>query len=290
VSDYFDLSPGGEMTIVKGGRTVLTTAGRLVPGLPSGYDYVATATLTFPDFSKDWLYSWRWRSQYVRGSSGQQYKLDEAGYSFVSVPPQETSSSTTLQAAPSSFVNLFMPLIRINRTTAPSHTWFGNTIAVKPPSNVWIPYTGSVLLEEQPGMARAFTLRISGGNLVMEQQQSVSGGPGFNAAAGYNGTSTTMPYGQINTGTTSSGGDDAAGGEWAYGSAVGLAVYSNASVTPMQIAVDYTPFAQDPTLPMNARRTTGNAYVGAAPASITDPTNYHSIYSIEIAGKYSRAT
>ena len=272
------------MTIVKGGRTVFTTAGRLVTGLPSGYDYVATATLTFPDFSsKGWLYNWRWKSV---GTGGTNSSASNVGDSYVKIPKQDTSSTTTLVAAPSSLVNLFMPKIRIARTTAPSHTWLGNTIAVKPPSNVWIPYTGSVLLEEQPGMARAFTLRITGGNLVMEQQQSVSQPPYW--AINANGTANgVMYYGD--TGVSSGAGQ---GGEWAIDNTAvsGLPVYNIDHQNPAAIVVI------GGGLTNSSRRTSGTggapngAFVGANAASITDPTNYRSIYSIEIAGKYARAS
>jgi len=290
----FDLSPGADMIIGKDGRTVFTSAGRMATLLPSANDFGTDAspqsvTLTYADVSKGWLYNWRWQSNYVAGSSGQQYNLGERGDTFISAFAGESSSTTILTAAPAD-CNVFIGKVKLSRPTAPNKTWLGNTIAVKPPENVWIPFNGSLLLEEQVGLARAFSIYIDGsGNLVLHQQQSVSVPPAFSE------TDTgdhTLYYG-ASSGPDGTHSTTASGGEWAHsgasGAAIGLPVYNDASlsVAKTYLVSLFTPGVGNPD--NRCRRTTNSAFVGSQAAPVSpDPTNYSSVYSLQIAGKFGR--
>jgi hypothetical protein len=293
MTNNFQVTPGGDMVIVNGVRTVLTTAGRLASFLSSVYNFGTDAspqnkTVTFPDFTKDWAYNWRWTSQYVGGSSGQDYNLGEVGDGFITAPPQEWSNTTVLAAAPAG-CNAVACKIRLNRTTAPNKTWISNTVAVKPPQNVWIPLElGSILVEEQLAMARAMSLYIDGSNnLVLFQQQSVGAAPAFTANS-YFGYTTTLGYGATNTGP-GGGGVSTNGGEWAYGSQVGLQAFQDP--TTMHTASTYSQHElvpSSPSLSQVCRRVTANAFAGGNAGSVTDPTNYQSIYSVDIVAAFGR--
>lgn len=290
MSDGLILTPAGDIVITTSGRQVLDTSGNLVMGLPAANDYGSiaspqTVTVTFPDFTKDWLYNGRYKCHY---NGGGQYTLSERGDAFISALPQEWSATTILTAAPTG-ANFFAAKVRINRTTAPANTWNGQTMGVKPVQNKWITYSGSMLLEAEIYMSRSFSLYLDSGNLVLHQQQSISTGPGYVANTVVDNTAASMGYGTL---PIAPGGgapptqQDA--GEWSYGSTVGNAVFANATTTT---SYNETPTAGTaPALLGRCSRTTGNAFVGSLAASVTDTTNYSSIYTVDIAGKFCRAT
>ena len=85
-----EVDPGGDLTITNLTRTVLDTSGNLVMGLPSANDYVATVTVAFPDFSKDWLYNWRGSCHY---NGGNVYGMGERADSFIAVLPASCALS-----------------------------------------------------------------------------------------------------------------------------------------------------------------------------------------------------
>ena len=273
MSGSFAFTPGGDMVITKDARTVFTTAGRLVSLLPAANDFGSiaspqTVSVAFPDFSKDYLYNWRWTST---NNGGGNYAIANKGDVYTTVPPQEYSNTTTLVAVPSG-CNITAAKVRINRTTSPTKTWFGNTILVKPKTNVWIPFTGSVLLEEMLGMCRAFSLYIDGSNnLVLHKQQSIGAAPG--------GTGT---YGD----TSAGGAGTKNGGEWVYGSAVGLTVYTDGTMTGFTSTstTDFPSGSGIIGIPSDRRRGGANAI------STADPTNYASTYTIDLAIKFGRAS
>lgn len=254
-----------KIIIRNGSRIVSTTDGTLVNLLPSTNDYNSTINVVFPDFTKDYLYTYSHVFDYT--SLGNSVAQDSACSTHVTVPAQEWSDTTTLAAAPSG-ADIFVAMVRINRTSSPSHSWGGSPIDVLPKVNEWLPFSGSVLVEAELGMARAFSLYLSGGNLVLHRQQSVSTPPG-----GFGSWGTTYDW------VTPS---DGSGGENLYGSAQGIPVaqIDLQNVSPLI----YSP-ATNPTVPPRDSRT----YPGGSNACSTSlSTNFGSTYNVEIVGKYGR--
>lgn len=282
-----DLS-AGVLTISNGARTVIDTSGRMVSLLDSTHDYNATFNVTFPDFTKGWAYTWRWYLAYSAGSGGKTYARLEEGDAFITAPPQEFSADTVLDAAPAG-ANLVAALVKISRTTAPS-TWFGQPIGVKPPPSVFVPLYGSMLMEAELGMARAMSLYINGsGNLVLNRQQSVGAAPGYTDGGA---PEHTMAF-QNPASPPGGGGVDVQGGEWAYdGTGLGMLVYTDPAT--MHGAINHgTVTLGAPGYPAplaDYRRTTASHTVGSSALPVTDPTDYTSVYSVQIKAKYGRAS
>jgi len=305
---------GGVFKVIQGGRTVMGSDRRHVTLLPSANDFGTIAApqnivLNYPDVTKGWLYNWRARSVRNPGLPG--YSLGEIGDGYIAAYAQEWSDTAVLAAAPAG-CNFFAARVRISRTGAPSNTWIGNTILVKPPTGEWIPFSGSVLLEEMLGLCRAFSLYIDGsGNLVRHMQQSVSVGPAYtgNNVIGWAAGHSNASLGYLGaTGAPAADGNQHDGGEWTYDGTVttgpvGLPIFTD----PATMHTNYTYSVNDPFTPSwggycrrisgDARETipagltdgSGNIVVGGAAASVTDHTNYASTYSIDIAGKFGRA-
>lgn len=209
----------------------------------------------------------------VSTTEGTLVNLLPAEFDFVqtvSVPKQDWQQETDLADAPAG-ADIFEALVRINRTAAPSHSWGGNSIDFVQPSNVWVPFTGSMLMEAEVGMARAFSLYLSGGKLKLHRQQSVSVPPGGWGAYGGPAWSEFSP---------SSGN----GGEWVYGSQPGLPVVTiqtrNSAPTEYSSSGTFPPFAPD--YKETHRRG------GSEACSTSMATNYSSTYQVEIRGKFGR--
>jgi hypothetical protein len=270
----FEIVPSGDMTIDYGARRVLDTAGNFVVGLPSSSDYVATITPSWPDLTKNRAYNWTWETVY---NGANNYALGNRGDAWIDAPPQEWSATTILAAVPAG-CNLFAAKVRLSRTTAPTKTFNGQTIGVKPDQNVWIPYTGSILVEAQLNFARAFSLYIDSGNLILHRQQSLGKPPG-----GWGQYGASAP----GVGTTSKGGIwwdlDPTGGF--YGAIYdGWLVYNDPATMSGSSSSSQTVITGNPpNQPQD--RNIGN--VNALPT--TDTTNYFSGYSLDIAGKFCRA-
>lgn len=257
----------GQIVIRNGSRVVSTTDGTLVNLLPSAYDYAASVTVTYPDFQKDYVYRWWWQNDY--NFTFETAQRANSCLTSISAVPQLFDDTTTLAAAPAG-ADFFAARVRINRTTAPSHGWVNNdTIVVLPIQNQWIPFFGSVLLEAGIGMARAMSIYIDGGNLVLRRQQSVS------VAAGGFGT-----FGQ-----TPSTSQSRSGGENVRGSADGI------PVGPLRDTkgptIDTASGFPDAALHVGSARQTNRR--GQSDACVfTDNTNYTSVYQVEIQGAFGR--
>lgn len=279
MSNYLDLSPGGDINMVNAGRTVLTTAGRFVTGLPSSYDYVGSLALTFPDFTKSWAYNWRW-SVVDNGpsGSGRAYNRGNKAAAWITAPKQDWSLTTVIAAAPSTLINLMALKVRVNRTTAPTKTWNGDTVGIRPLVNTYIPLTGTILLEARPGFARAVSFYIdpSTHNFVAFQQQSVSVEPG-----GYN-----HAFGDTTTGGTGPAGNVKSGGQWTTGTGVNPGFLAYTDVGMQTQDNDSVTTASTPIQP--GFQTTC-LIGGTHEASHADTTNYKSVYNFDIIGKYARA-
>jgi len=258
-----------KMEFVNGSRTVQTTAGKLITLLPTEYTFSAQ-TLTFPDFTKDELYIWTTSNRLQPLSSPSKYQHGESCAVMITAVPQEYSNVSTLMAAPSG-VDFFMGWAKISRTTAPANTWQGRTLAVLPVENQWMPISGamSALMEAELGMARAMHIYISGGNLVMEAEQSV--GP---ATGGYTGNTNGVKGFSRTDGINYNDGGNAL-----YNTTQGIAVYKRDSKS-----YGYTAPAG------GFIAATFNDYErgGASPCARSDTTVYTSVYSVDIKGRFGR--
>ena len=258
-----------KMEFVNDSRTVQTTDGKLITLLPTEYTFSAQ-TLTFPDFTKDELYIWTMSNRLQPLSSPEKYQHGESCASFITAVPQEYSNVATLMAAPAG-VDFFMGWAKISRTTAPANTWQGRTLAVLPVENQWMPISGamSALMEAELGMARAMHIYISGGNLVMEAEQSVAA-----ATGGYTGNTDGGVGFSRNDGLNYNDKGNAL-----YKTTQGIVVFKRDSK-----AYGYTSPAGGF---LNA---TYNTYErgGASPCARSDTTVYTSVYSVDIKGRFGR--
>jgi hypothetical protein len=264
MSDGFSIIDG-QIVIEKDGRIVSTTEGTLVNLLPEADGFEDTVSVTFPDFTKDYAYNWQWLNDY--NSFASQVAMDNSCSTAISVPAQEWSSETDLADIPAG-ADFVFGKVRINRTTAPSHSWGGNTIEMVQPSNVWIPFSGSLLMEAEVGMARAFSLYQSGGKLKLHRQQSVSVPPGGWGTYGDLGFNAIAPA-------------DGNGGEWVYGTSPGIPVV--AIETRDSAGTTYpSGIGAQPNYKETHRRG------GADACSTTLSTNFSSTYSVEVVARFGR--
>lgn len=273
MSGSFEIS-GGQIVITNGARTVATTGGTLINLLPAANDFGSlaspeTVSVVFPDFTKDYVYNWWWSVDY--SSLANEYAKDNGAKSYITAIPQEWSAITNLVAVPAG-ADVFAGMVRISRSVNPNNTWVGSAIDVLPKQSQWLPFTGSVLCEAELGMARAFSIYISGGYLVLHRQQSVCVEPGGFGV--YGSVSSGAPY--------APSGADSNGGENVYGTTKGLPVYLRAT---KDSATTVEP-SGDPPTPPGIKDT--HRISGSDPCSTSDTTNYQSTYSVEIAGAFGR--
>lgn len=247
----------GKIVITNGARTVQTTEGTLINLLPSEFDVSISTTITFADFPKDYAYNW-WFT--VQRGSGSNWGLDEGCITVLTIPPLEFEAQTILQAVPDD-VDFFLARVRLNRIVSPNALWAGSSVSPLPIMNQWLPFSGSVLMEAEIGMARAFSLFISDGNLMLHRQQSVSTPPGGFGAYG----------------SSAEGFGARTGGEWVVGSSGGIPVLTlDQRDTSPVISPNSFPSQQ-------YRRGGGNACL-LPDGSVT----YASVYTLEIEGAFGR--
>lgn len=257
------------LKFVDGEREVISNAGKLVNFLPAEHNYVATINVAFPDFTKDYLYNWNWLNDFFFSPLGDdKLAQDNACTTHITVVPQEWSQETVLAPAPPG-ADFFAASVRINRTAAPSHSWGGSPISVLPVVNAWIPFSGSVLVEAEIGMARAFSLYLSGGNLMLHRQQSVGVPPG-----GWGVYGDPQGWGSGGDGVTS-------GGENVYGTSQGIPVVQR-DIRNSPPDIYEPPGFFTPAVKSNHRRG------GAAACATSDITNFASTYQVEVIGRFGR--
>lgn len=246
---------GGKIEIGKDGREVATTNGTLLYLLPTSVSY--TRNVNFPDLKKTWAYLWRHSEEHEPISDV--WLKSNQGNSYISVVPQEYSDVITLGSVPSG-ADFFAGRVRINRTTSPSDTWFGQTLSVLVVQNQWIPFMGgtSIMLEADAGFMRMASIYIDGGSLVLRREQSVSVAPGGWGSF----VLKNEPF-------------DKEGGTWEYGDKKGLPVKLRASASTNAVS--------DIEFPITNRR-----YGHIDAVTTSDNTDYKSTYSFEIIGRYGR--
>lgn len=260
------LIQGGQIVIREGARVVATTNGTLVNLLPT--EFTANIDVAFPDFQKSLIYHWRWFNDY--NSLAEQVGQFNACASGVVAVPQEFAQASILAAAPAG-ADIFVARVRINRINHPSHDWIESPMTPLVIQNQWLPFSGSVLVEAEVGMARAFSLYISGGNLVLHRQQSVCVAPGgYGVYGGPIGWNVGDPDGERR------------GGEILARDEQGFLVYRiEEKFSSRVISGGSFGFSA-----YQSHRISG--FGATDSCSMVDPTDYASTYRVNIVGKFGR--
>lgn len=251
----------GVAEITYGARRVATTNGTLVCLLPTRQTF--NRTVTFPDFAKDYYYHWEFDERYRSGDGS--YAIGNSAQAFITAKPQEYSSKQTLMAIPAG-ADFFLGQVVIQRTGAPANTWMGGAINCLAQQGVWMPWRGSCVVEQMINMTRAIHVSIEGASLVLELEQSVGPAPG-----GYGSYGDSSPASVANkTGHTET-----------YGSVAGMPVWTSTSA-PYR-SEDSATGSDWHTINWKSTQL-GNT----KSASVSDPTNYASTYSLNIRGRFGR--
>jgi len=254
----------GELVVRQGSRITMTTAGQMVQFLTAEQTY--TASLAFPDVTKGELYGVQYDVDY---SAGVGYGYDVQNVSAVGALPQEWSNTLTLGAVPSG-ADIFIGRATLTRTVSPTHNWLYGPINPRIPAGVGIQITGTFTLEEELGFGRQMSIYISGGNLVVELQQSV--GPACGGAGDW--------------GKPLTPNEDAIGGRNVFPSGGGILIYQNPSA-PYSKSVNGSVSGFYP--PFGLTTKVDPMYHGQSNAAVySDPTNYASTYSLTVNGRYGR--
>lgn len=247
----------GRIRFENNSRIVATTDGTLVCVLPTLQTFAPG--LTFGDFSKDICYFW---TGSVRDPGGGPQQAQSCSC-MITALPEETVTDTVLMAAPAG-ADFFIGRVKISRTTAPSHTWMGRTLGVLPVQSQWMPIPGSfsALLESEINVSRAMHIFITGGNLVLRKEQSVGPAPG-----GY-GTFPVLTDALLYHHR----------GSLTFLTTAGTPVYLRDQKQVGYVAGGSVITGSSTTF----QRT------GASPCATSDVTNYSSIYTVDIEGRFGR--
>lgn len=258
---------GSHIRFLDGERVVFTDEGTMVM-LIEAVDLTGV-TVTFPSPTMDYAYCYRHFQDYQFGLDGSDnYFKTSFGQVIFTALPEDTKVTQVIQAAPAG-ADTFYGQVRLNRTKDPSHSWNDDPLFVLPKTNEWITWSGSALVEAGLGFARALDIYITGGNLVARRQQSVS------VAAG--------GYGSWGDSISNPAGLDRLGGETLFNVAAGVPALKI-------VAAPYRRFS-------SATQTTGgipspfqvHRISGSQPCSTVDPSDYSSIYSLDIRGYFGRS-
>jgi hypothetical protein len=258
------IDDAGVLTVTEAGVPVFDPAHRLVSMLPATEDLSLTVPIVFPDFTKDYAYSWTWVNDY--NSFAGEVAEDNSCSTKVTVIEQDWAAETDLATLPDG-INIVFMLGRLTRTVAPSHSWGGSTIEVRAKTGVWLPWSGSVLVEAEIDMSRAFSIKVEDGVLKLHREQSVGPPPG--GWGSYGGP----PFSFISP-------SDGSGGEFVYGSAPGLGVVDIETRNSAASIHDADLFA--PNYKETHRRG------GSAACSTNLSTNFSSTYQLELICKLGR--
>lgn len=256
----------GQMKVTNGSRVVSTTEGTLVNLLPAANDVSLSFNAVFPDVPKGELHTWYADTNDDPLTIGS-YANREACSARITATPQEWSQMTILMAVPTG-ADIFVGRMKLVRSVAPSHAWGGRALDMLPKSNEWLPFSGSVLLEAEFDFARALSVFIESGNLVLHQQQSVGPAPG--------GYGIAIPASNARREYTKS--------KLIPGAVEGIPIYYPGNFSPWYItSTDYVSFSQ---FKQDHRHAVGS--MGQATVPSPDPTNYGATYAVEVVGKFGR--
>lgn len=265
----------GALEIWNGARKVFTTDGTLILLLPTEHSFLGQ-TLSFSDGVKDWCYGWRGKDDRGFNPSPDEpdsHNQNNIGQVFFSRLPGDTESSVNLMAAPPG-ANMFAGRVKLTRTTAPTHTWWksSGTLAPLVPTGKWIPWNGSGMIESAVGLTRLMHLVVEGGQLKLVAEQSI--GP---ATGGQVRTWGDYPASAIFTTV-----GDNEGGSFEVKTTPGMIVWTSTS----------SPYRKSSSriinTDLNPADFTTHQRTGGDPASTTDPTNYTSVYSVDVVGQFGK--
>ncbi len=271
MSRGFELGASG-IRVWDGARTVFSTAiGRLLNFLPVQQTYSFSAI--FPDADKGRISMWSYLSQFAILVTPPYFWVSW-GIAAVGARGQEWSQTIDLGPAPPG-ANIFIGRARVIRTKAPSHSWVGEPLAAPAFNDIWVPVNGSMLMEQGLGICRAMSIFITGGRLVAYLQHSVSPNCG-----GYRQWGDQL----VRSSQTCSGGENRWDGA---GTAPALPVYFPTSSPGRKVSSGTTPnySAGSDSVASNYRR---HRWDGPDAPVYSDPTDYSSIYSVELVGRFGR--
>ncbi|MHA6690606.1 hypothetical protein [Devosia sp. A449] len=253
----------GQIVVRKDGRTVLTTGNSLVQFLTSEQTFAANAV--FPDVPKGEIYMLQWNILY--SASKWNYLFNNA--SCVGARPQEWTNSIVLGPVPAG-ADTFIGRVRLNRTVSPTHSWANEALVPRVTQNEFVQLTGSILLEQVRGFCRSLSVYISGGNLIVDMQQSC--GP--------------ISGNFVTWGNFIEGGNSL-GGENSVPSGAGKYVHTaHAGFTATGITDNWT--TSNPFIDSVVGTYTKMRNGGSSEAPYSDPTNYGSTYAITVQGRFGR--
>lgn len=215
-------------------------------------------------------------------SDGENYSKSEAAQVFFTRTPQEYESAIDLVEAPAG-ADFFVGMVRITRTNSPSHQWWGRTLNPLQPENAWIPWMGSGLIEAGLGLARAMHLVIEDGYLKLIAEQTVGPACGGAVRRWGDGAGESSDLDQAaNIFVTR---QDREGGSFRVNTTPGIVVWTSTS-SPYRT----TNSATQNGLSFIANPTDLNSCPYGRPnaASTTDPTDYESVYSVDVRGHFGR--
>lgn len=257
----------GKIIITNGSRTVSTTDGTLLQFLTDEVEY--NTTLNFLNPVKRQVYQWGGIWQTTPGG----YFVTRRASSNVGAAPENTITTFNLAAKPSG-ADIFIGRVEFTRTKAPSHGWVSQPISPLLPQGVPVQINGgSMIVEAAFGIMRSVTFRVNDTHLIMERQQSVGPTAVFNSSGlPISAPTSSIPPNNVNR------------------------AYENISVGGPSLPVFAKDVLQEQnTYPgdfggtleasnfLNQRR---YGFAGQLPYS--DPTDYSTIYSVRIRGRYGR--
>lgn len=253
------------------GRRAITTDGTLLQFLTQ--EQVFSRSITFPDADKVRLDAFR----YSVARNGGGFRAVGNTRAVVGAHPQEWSEEVVLGDAPKG-ADLFVGRVELTRTKAPTHPWIGQSIIPFLPQGMQIQVNGgSMIVEAVAGLARAMTIDVVGGKLMLHMQHSV--GPG----AGNFGSFGTMPPAAPRVNGEFAGGENRS----ASGRAAMPVFWRDSApyYKEFERAITGTSTVDGDTVASfaNSHRV-GNANA----AAYDDPTDYSSIYSLTVRGRFGR--
>ena len=268
----------GTLICYNGARRALAAANVMISLLPTVRSFTGR-TVTFPDPPKGNLYLWGASARLSFSTLGKR----ESASSYVTAKPQEYSFVQVLADAPEG-ADFFIGHLTLNRTSSPSHTWRSATLAVLPAANQWLPISGafSALMEAEVGLSRAMHVYIDDiplsptyRKLVLETEQSV-GPPSGGYTVQQNAASPTSWRSAVQAVNGADNADVAENG-------IPILFLGGASYGP-----ENSTFT-DTTIPASALPTRLR-HNGSHPSKPTrvDPTDYQSVYSVDLRGRFGR--
>lgn len=163
----------GHIYLENGVYRVWSSDGRPVNLLPISNRLNLPLTVTFPDFQKRRAYAFDIYTKYIGGVA---VGTADSCTSFVTILPEDWASSEVVLAALPSGCNYVDVRVTLSRTTNPANR-LGRPISnLLPPYQTWLP-GGSCFCEDGGPWSRGFHIVISGSNIVLWRQQTVSAQP-----------------------------------------------------------------------------------------------------------------